>query len=125
MAFALGMQYGQPDPSPALEGRRFVLLLLEPADAPLPAAEEASRVVEYGNWAGELARDDMLDAGEKLAWDGQVVGGSDVPVAAPLERVTGFFIVRADSLDQALALARECPHALHGGRVEVREIEPT
>ncbi len=124
-AFALGVRYERSGPAPAPEGRRFLLMLLEPADAPLPAAEEAARVVEYRNWAGELAQDGMLDAGEKLAWDGNVVGGTEIPVAAAVERVTGFFIVRAESLDEALGLARACPHAVHGGRVEVREIEPT
>ncbi len=124
-AFALGVRYERSAPAPAPEGRRFLLMLLEPADAPLPAAEEAARGVEYRDWAGELARNGLLDAGEKLAWDGNVVSGTGIPVAPVAERVTGFFIVRAASLDEALGLARECPHVVHGGRVEVREIEPT
>ena len=105
-------------------GDRYLLLLLEPADSRLDPAVEAARVAEYGAWAGGLASVGQLEAGEKLEDGGDVVGE---PFGGPAsgERVTGFFIVRAESAEEARELAESSPHVLHGGRVEVRRIEPT
>lgn len=107
--------------------RQFILLLLEPIDAVLDQAEEAERVAEYRAWAGGVAAQGRLVAGEKLSDDRQFVGprlAGEIE-SASAERVTGFFVVRAETLQAALSLARECPHARHGGRIEVREIQPT
>jgi hypothetical protein len=35
---------------------------------------------------------------------------------------TGYFIIRADDWDAALAIARGCPHLRHGGVVAVRAV---
>ncbi|NKB86789.1 MAG: hypothetical protein GKS06_01015 [Acidobacteria bacterium] len=105
-------------------GDRYLLLLLEPADVVLDAAIEMERVAEYGAWAGGLAQRGLLEAGEKLADGGDVVGAA-MTGPPPGERVTGFFIVRAESAPEARALAEASPHVRHGGRVEVRLIEPT
>lgn len=107
--------------------RQFILLLLEPIDAVLSQADEAERVDEYRAWAGGVAAQGRLVAAEKLSDDRQFVGprlAGEIE-SASAERVTGFFVVRAETLQAALSLARECPHARHGGRIEVREIQPT
>lgn len=130
LVFALGVMYASSAPEKTSSTgdvqRQFVLLLLEPMSEPLDAAEEAARVIEYGNWAGRLAAEGRLLAGEKLEDAIAIVGGREqAPNRAPEERVTGFFIVRAASLDDALVVARDCPHARHGNRIEVRAIDPT
>jgi len=106
-------------------GDRYLLLLLEPAGAVLEPAVEALRVQEYSEWAGGLAARGLLQAGEKLADGGEVVGAPAPAGSPPAERVTGFFIVLAETEAAALEVAASSPHALHGGRVEVRRIEPT
>ena len=109
----------------AVDSDRYLLLLLEPAGVVLEPAVEAARVEEYSEWAGGLAARGMLQAGEKLADGGEVVGAPAPTGPSPTERVTGFFIVLADTEEEALDVAATSPHVQHGGRVEVRLIEPT
>ena len=109
----------------AASGDRYLLLLLEPAGAVLEPAVEAARVQEYSEWAGGLAARGLLQAGEKLADGGDVVGAPVPAGPTPTERVTGFFIVLVDTEEAALDVAATSPHVRHGGRVEVRLIEPT
>ncbi len=104
---------------------RYLLLLLEPAGSFLEPAVEVERMREYAEWAGGLAARGLLEAGEKLADGGDVVGAPAPSGPLPTERVTGFFIVLAASEASAQAVAAASPHARHGGRVEVRRIEPT
>lgn len=47
---------------------------------------------------------------------------SDGPYAETKDIVVGFSIIKADDLDQAVALAKECPIFDQGGMVEVRPI---
>ncbi len=48
----------------------------------------------------------------------------DGPFPETKEVVGGYFLLAADSYDEAVALASTCPH-LDFGRIEVRRIEPT
>jgi len=116
---------GAPTAAAPGAGDRYLLLLLEPAGVVLDPVVEAERVREYSEWAGGLAARGLLQAGEKLADGGEVVGAQAPAGPAPTERVTGFFIVVAETEAAALEVAATSPHALHGGRVEVRRIEPT
>lgn len=73
----------------------------------------------------EKFRDNILDMGGKLG-GGKVVtsqGESDGPFVELKEVVGGFMVVTADSLEQAIEVARECPGVvMPGSSVEVREI---
>ncbi len=109
---------------------RYLLLLHESAERGEPESPEAHRAVveQYAAWARSLARDGRLDAGEELAQD---LGWSLRPDAEPVrverspggEKVGGFFIVRAPSDAEAVALARSCPHLGNGGWIELRRIQ--
>jgi hypothetical protein len=76
-----------------------------------------------GPW--EKFRDNILDMGGRLG-GGKVVtsqGESDGPFVELKEVAGGFMIVTADSLEQAIEVARECPGVvMPGSSVEVREI---
>jgi len=63
-----------------------------------------------------------LKGGEKLK-DQVVVLGPPFP-AAEQGRLGGYFLVTAASLEQALEIARDCPHLRYGGRVVVRPVDP-
>jgi hypothetical protein len=39
--------------------------------------------------------------------------------------IGGLFAIKADDYEKAVEIARECPHLKYGGRIELREIEPT
>ena len=106
---------------PGGSGTALVAALLR-ADVPAP----------FADGLGDFASEFEARTGEKLADESIVVGDpGPLPQAAAdsarlgAERVTGFFIVRADTAEAARRLASDSPHVRHGGRVEVRAIEPT
>jgi hypothetical protein len=100
-----------PDSAP-----RFVLLLYGEATRAGGEAE-AQLVDEYRRWAQELSAGGRYVTGERL--DDSVVSVGPSVVALPLR---GFFVVSAADFDEAVALARGCPHAARGGQIIVRPI---
>ena len=102
----------------AVEGPRYLLLLYE--DSTFVADRPIGEIVaEYAAWADSLGRAGRLEAGEKLGDARVVVGDARMVGAEP----TGFFIVRASTLDHARALAASSPHVRRGGTVHVTAIE--
>jgi hypothetical protein len=126
LAFAVGwLARGGPSsggpPAAATAGPEFLLLLAGGVDQPPEA--EAARVAEYRAWAGDLRRRGLLVSAERLAPRAVELGGG--AAGTGIEDVSGFFLLRARDLDEAVALAGTCPHLRHGGRVTVRPVAPT
>lgn len=122
----------RPDAAPAAAGLARYALFLYEDDRFETTRPEADLVAEYRAWAVGLAERGRLDAGEKLAAEGQLLDArSDSIVVAPhgvtadAGMLTGLFIIRAASEAEALAIARSCPHLRYGGRIDVRPIEET
>ena len=107
-------------------GQTYLLLLRvrETPRAVSRPADEARIVAEYARWASALRDEGKLVIAEKLADSpAQLLGaGSSSPES---DRVGGFFLIRAASFEEAQRIANDCPHLRHGGRVELRAIEPT
>lgn len=108
-------------------GDRYLLLLHEQtAQVSTDAAAEAAVVAEYRAWFEQLAARGHGVGGDKLDDSGgallQPDGTASLPGGA---RIGGFFVIRATSEAQAIALGRTCPHLRHGGSVEVRRIIET
>lgn len=132
----IGLRTGMPGPpagTAAATTPRWVLLLYEDDDyqAP-PLAEKAARIREYGAWAHTLATRGTLVAGEKLNESGKLLArarvGVEVDDGLPMSGegvLAGYFVIRAGSLDEAIALASNCPHLRYGGRIALRRIDPT
>lgn len=126
--FAGGLALGGRSRAPVAEGQRYALLLYDPAsfDRSIP---EPTLVAEYREWAVSLG--DRLSMGEKLGTDERILspGGSESQPGAPdtgsPSPLGGLFIVRASSWEEAMAIARSCPHLKHGGVVAVRAVEET
>jgi len=120
-----GARPGEAPSTAAPAAPRFVLFL-----SPLPsedAAGEPARVSEYRRWAAELRGRGRFVAGEKLEDGGRVVSPSGVtaaPAPDPQGGVAGYFLFEAKSLEDAVAIARSCPHVRHGGRITVRAVAP-
>lgn len=133
LVFAVGTRVGRwaatgpTDPRP-----QFLLLLYEPASF-APNADHNALVAEYSAWADSLRRRGVLVGGEELTHEGSVVLARRVDevtveagdVASEAGPIGGFFIIRAASMTDALALARDCPHLRHGGWIALRAITPT
>jgi hypothetical protein len=105
----------------------YMLLLHEPAGfgSELDTARHAALVARYARWAEELGP--RCTGGEELAPEGiELRPGSDAPVPSPEgPRVGGFFLLSVRDRDEALALARTCPHLEQGGWIELRRITHT
>jgi len=105
------------------------LLINERPDAydGLSADERAALSAEYV----ALMRDERMLGGERLQpadtattvrVEGDEMLVTDGPFADTKEIFGGFYIIRADDLDEALELAARVPAARFGGSVEVRPL---
>jgi hypothetical protein len=125
--FAGWLLRGVPRPvSSGPEEAGLYLLLLSNDPTAGPSFEERVRL--YADWARRLRQQGQLEVAEKLEDRGVVVDaeltGPPRPRDADASDPSGFYLVRAGSLDEAVALARESPHVRLGGRVTVRPIDP-
>ena len=81
------------------------------------------------DWIGGIAAQNKLtDRGNRLDNSGKVIRNAsavtDGPYAEIKESIGGYSIIKADSYDAAIELAKGCPIFTTGGNVEVREISP-
>ncbi|HET9271122.1 MAG TPA: YciI family protein [Vicinamibacterales bacterium] len=120
--FAIGRLTAAGAGAPPPPGGARYLLLLYGAQS-TTAAEETARVREYGAWARAEAAGGRLLTGEKLGDQAAVVGDARGLGSVSLKEPSGFFVIRAATLDEAVATASRCPHIKHGGAVLVRPIE--
>ena len=81
---------------------------------------------QWFGWVQDLKDRNIYAAGEALTPVGKTVRPQNVvtdgPFAESKEIVGGFFVVKANSLEEALELAKGCPDLPLGGTVEVREV---
>jgi hypothetical protein len=86
---------------------------------------------KYHGWRVRLTEAGRVTGGHKLEDTARVLraGGqsnemriTDGPFAESKEVIGGFFLVNADSYEDAAALCQDCPH-LEFGAIEVRRIE--
>ncbi len=109
-------------------GEAYVLLLHEPPEFERPETpEEHAAIVErYARWARDLGP--RCTGGDELADGGyELRGGADgVAIeerSAGPEPVGGYFLLETAGAQEALALARTCPHLERGGWIEVRRVQ--
>ncbi|SEW25067.1 YciI family protein [Chitinophaga arvensicola] len=81
----------------------------------------------WQDWIGGIAaQGKFVNKGSRLALEGKVLkaGGvvTDGPFVEIRERLGGFIVVMADSLEEATTLAHGCPALNYSGSVEVREL---
>ena len=93
-----------------------------------PEEMEAS-MKKWMDWMGNFAaQNKLIDRGNRLHGAGKVVNPGNVitdgPYAEIKELIGGYTLVRAESLDEAAEMAKNCPILEMGGNVEVREINP-
>src|SRR5262249_45933249 len=79
-------------------------------------------------WSDELTRHGRRNVGNPLDNPGKTVRGyervvTDGPYAESKDLVTGAMIIDADSLEDAVEVARGCPTFEFDGSVEVREVQ--
>ncbi len=85
---------------------------------------------QWRDWMGGIAAQNKLaNPGNRLGWDAKTVRPNNVvtdgPYAEIKEMISGFIVVKADTLDEATEIAKGCPVLKMNGSVEVRSIIPT
>ncbi len=93
------------------------------SEKPSPAQME-EMYAKFHAWKEKFQKN-IVDMGGRLGGGGVVTseGATDGPFVEAKEVVGGFMIVSAESLEEAMEVARECPGVvMPGSSVEVREI---
>jgi hypothetical protein len=91
--------------------------------------EEMQRI--FGEWMGwfqRLTDEGKVTGGNPLEPTGKVISGkggrtvADGPFAESKEAIGGYFMLAVNSMDEAVAIARECPGLAYGAKVEIRPL---
>jgi hypothetical protein len=92
----------------------------------LSPEEIQKHLARFTAWFEQLSDEGRFIGGHPLEHDGKIVDRrnavTDGPFAESKEAIAGFFIIRADSLEQAVEVAKGCPGLEYGQTVEVRPI---
>lgn len=106
-------------------------LLLLRGGIPMSAKTEAENKAEnqaWGAYMGGLGQKGQLVGGLPLQSGGKTVSAkktsSEAVTSAKEGIVGGYLIVKAKSLDEAVDIAKNCPHIANEGNIEVREMAP-
>ena len=82
---------------------------------------------QWMTWFNHLKEAGTAIAGNPLEPEGKIVSGrnrvvSDGPFAESKETIGGYFLLKVASMDDAVAIAQQCPGLPYGVRVEVRPV---
>jgi hypothetical protein len=83
-----------------------------------PADAEAGRKTMQA-WMAYFGR-----MGDKIVDGGAPLGARQSVAGAPAGGATGYSLIRADNLEEAVALTEGHPHLMSGGAIEVLETVP-
>jgi hypothetical protein len=95
--------------------------------------EEIQKILgSYIAWREALVKRNKMRAGEKLTDDGGrhlrthdgKVSVTDGPFSESQEILGGFFMIEASDYEEAVELARTCPHLVGDRWIEVRQVQP-
>ena len=91
-------------------------------------AQMQDRMTSWTNWMGGIAaRNQLANGGSRLGVNGSKTvradrSVTDGPYVEVKEFINGYIIVKANSVDEAADIAKECPILYGGGKVEVRPL---
>lgn len=90
--------------------------------------EEMQQVADqWMAWFKGLTEQGKAVAGSPLEREGKIVSGrnrvvSDGPFAESKETIGGYFLLKVNTFDEAVAIAQQCPGLPYGILVEVRPV---
>jgi hypothetical protein len=105
---------------------KFLFVYRDPVEPrPQPSPEEMQQFLAlWGQWF-EKFPGAIVDGGDALQPTGRVVKPdgivSDGPYVEAKEMLGGYSVIEAPDYDRAVAIAKDCPIAMVGGAVEIRE----
>ncbi len=99
----------------------------------LSESEFMDTMKDYIAWVEELTKDGTFVGGHKLADEpGKLLVATesgvelhDGPFAEMTEVLGGIMVIQAEDYDDAVRIARTCPHLIHNSRIEIRQVHGT
>ncbi len=79
-------------------------------------------------WFERLITQGKAVAGNPLEREGRLISGAngrvvaDGPFVESKETIGGYFLLQVNTLDEAVAIAKECPGLPYGAQIEVRPV---
>lgn len=114
--------------NPTLERSSYLILLHQPAGG-VPAPAELQKIMaRFTVWMDGMRAKGVVQTTAGLELTGKVLRGrrgavtTDGPYAEAKEIVGGYVLIAAQSLDEAVEYARDCPGLDYNMAVEVRPI---
>ena len=111
---------------------KYMLLLHDRTDGfAAMSPEQMQQVIQkYMAWGDKLRASGTITDGQKLTDEpGRVIrtnGGqvrvTDGPYSETKEVLGGYYTVQATTYEEAIEIARSCPHVEYGGTIEVRQV---
>ena len=98
----------------------YVLIYTGGSGMGMTEEEQQAVMADWGVWYGKLGAA-IVDGGNPFGASKSISdsGVSEGPASSP--GATGYTVISADSLDDAVALSKDHPHLKHGGQVTVYE----
>src|SRR5215471_5974944 len=97
------------------------VLLYSGGSMPQSEAEQAAVMQAWTAWFGRLGSA-LVDAGNPFTGQAKSIASTGTVSAGPGPSVaSGYSVIKADSLDAAVELARGCPQLQSGGGISVFE----
>lgn len=108
-------------PTPPMHREQYLLLVHDNEAVERAVDEQGMEAIveRYAAWARGLAEEGRLVSAEHLTPTPQWIGEATPSSSS----ISGFFLIRAASRDEAIEIARRSPHAELGGILEVRGVE--
>ena len=107
--------------------KAFMLLFRHvPNPSYQPSQEDIqAEIKKWQDWIGGIAAQGKFSSTNQLGYEGKVVKPGNVitdgPYAEVKEIIGGYIIVKAESFDEAVEIAKGCPILGMDGHVEVRQ----
>ena len=112
---------------------KYMLLLHDdPSGFAAMSPADIQKVIEkYVSWGKRLREAGIITESAKLTDEpGRVVRGNgremrvtDGPYSETKEVLGGYYTINADSYEQAVQRASDCPHLEYGGTIEIRQVD--
>jgi len=100
------------------------LLLYTEGKMPESPAEQEAVMAAWGAWFGKIGSN-LVDGGNPFTPQAKSISSNGTVSDGPIgELAGGYSIIKADSLDAAVAVARECPVLQGGSQITVYETFP-
>src|SRR5262245_34474852 len=97
-------------------------------DKSLSPEDIQKTINQFYAWFEQLVKEGKMTGGHRLAPEGKVISGRTAPTDGPFaeskEAIAGLWFIHANSLEEAIEIAKGNPALEYGHTIEVRPILP-